>query len=117
MDTNDVMEYVRTHPAGRVKIALADVDGVLRGKYLSTEKFLAVADSGLGFCDVVFGWDNADALYDNVTYTGWHTGFPDARARIDLASFRRIPEENNTPFFLAGLTGGNQGPCPRSLLE
>jgi glutamine synthetase len=37
-----------------------DVDGVLRGKFMSKDKFLSVAkpDAGFGFCSVVFGWDS-----------------------------------------------------------
>jgi glutamine synthetase len=49
---------------------------------------------------VIFGWDIADALYDNAKVTGWHTGFPDATATIDLDSFRLIPWEPGTAFFL-----------------
>jgi glutamine synthetase len=71
MSNQAVFEYVRNHPSGRVKIAVADIDGVLRGKYISSEKFLSVAQSNLGFCDVIFGWDMADVAYDNGTYTAW----------------------------------------------
>ena len=74
MSHQAVFEYVQNHPSGRVKIAVADIDGVLRGKYISSEKFLSVAQSHLGFCDVIFGWDMADVAYDNGTYTGWHSG-------------------------------------------
>ena len=63
-----------------VKVGFTDIDGVLRGKYLSREKFLSVLPKNFGFCDVVVGWDSNDQLYDNVTYTGWHTAYPDAMA-------------------------------------
>jgi len=59
-----------------VKIAYSDIDGILRGKYISTEKLLSGIDSGTAFCDVIFGWDSNDLAYDNGTYTGWHTGYP-----------------------------------------
>jgi glutamine synthetase len=85
---------------GQVKLGGFDIDGVLRGKYISLEKFFSAADSGLGFCDVIFGWDSSDALYDNVTLTGWQTGYPDALARIDLSTFAVLPWEENTAFFL-----------------
>ena len=39
-----------------VKVALTDVDGILRGKYMHVDKFLKTAESGFGFCDVIFGW-------------------------------------------------------------
>jgi glutamine synthetase len=75
---NDIIEYVKTHPAGKVKLAFTDMDGVLRGKYISTEKFLSAYEGATGFCDVIFGWDAADTAYDNSRFTGWHTGYPDS---------------------------------------
>ena len=30
---------------------------MLRGKYMSTPKFLSSLEKGFGFCDVVLGWD------------------------------------------------------------
>ncbi len=104
----------------RVKLALTDLDGVLRGKYISVEKFWSAVDSGLGFCDVVFGWDSADALYDNVTYTGWHTGYPDTPCQIDLNTFRLIPWEPGSAFFLLDLTDRQGAPLalsPRQVLK
>lgn len=36
-----------------------DIDGVLRGKIMSKDKFLSAAKSdGFGFCSVIFGWDS-----------------------------------------------------------
>lgn len=104
----------------KVKLAITDIDGVLRGKIISSEKFLSVAEKGFGFCDVVFGWDAADLAYDNAAVTGWHTGYPDATAVIDLDTMRRIPWENDTHFFLADFSSPNgqaQPVCPRSLLK
>ena len=57
MDDEEILEYVKNHPSGKVKIAITDIDGILRGKYISVEKFLSVAESDTGFCDVIFGWD------------------------------------------------------------
>lgn len=120
MTTKEIMQYVKDHPSGKVKIAVTDLDGILRGKYISTEKFLSAADTTLGFCNVVFGWDAGDATYDNVQYTGWHTGYPDAPVQIDLSTFRKIPWENGVPFFLAELAEQKRNPaypCPRQLLK
>ncbi len=100
MDNKEIIQYVKNHSSGKVKIAITDIDGILRGKYISQEKFLSVIESDTSFCDVVFGWDAADTAYDNVQYTGWHSGYPDAPARIDLSTFRKIPWENDVPFFL-----------------
>ena len=103
-----------------VKLGAVDIDGVLRGKYVSLEKFTSAAASGLGFCDVIFGWDIADVLLDNVKYTGWHTGYPDAHATIDLATLRYIPWEPGTAFFLMDLQdkeGNPLGISPRQVLR
>jgi glutamine synthetase len=104
----------------KVKLAVTDIDGILRGKMVSLEKFLSIAEKGFGFCDVIFGWDAADAAYDNTSFTGWHTGYPDATALIDMGTFRNVPWENDLPFVLAdfGDANGNAHPtCPRTLLK
>ncbi|TKK69416.1 glutamine synthetase [Ilyomonas limi] len=120
MTKNEIIQYVKDHPSQRVKIAFTDIDGILRGKYISTEKFLSVIESGMGFCDVIFGWDAGDVAYDNAQYTGWHTGYPDAPARIDITTFRKIPWEADLPFFLGELIDKDGNPCyvcPRQLLK
>jgi len=119
MDTKEILQYVKNHAAGKVKLAITDIDGVLRGKYISSEKFFSLTDSETSFCDVIFGWDAADLAYDNSSYTGWHTGYPDAAAQLDLTSFRKIPWENDLPFFLGELVPNILQPvvCPRSLLK
>jgi len=48
-------EEFRTHGIRKVKLGGFDVDGVLRGKYVSLDKFWSVAEGGLGFCDVILG--------------------------------------------------------------
>ncbi|GGG78144.1 glutamine synthetase [Parapedobacter pyrenivorans] len=120
MTTQQVIDYVRSHPSAKVKLAAADIDGVLRGKYISLEKFNGVVNGYLGFCDVVFGWDTNDLGYDNIAFTGWHTGYPDLPLRLDLATFRKIPWEGDVPFFLGEFvdTAGSPAPiCPRQLLR
>jgi len=98
----------------KVKIGGFDVDGVLRGKYVSLEKFFSAAQGGLGFCDVIFGWDSADQLYDNGEFTGWHTGYPDALATIDLSTVRFIPWEPGTAAFLLDFVDRDGRPLPIS---
>src|SRR5688572_22872715 len=116
----ELLQKLTTDNTEKVKLAVTDIDGVLRGKVISFEKFVSVAEKGFGFCDVVFGWDAADVAYDNAAVTGWHTGYPDAIATIDLQTFRQIPWENDLPFFLADFSGekSNLTPvCPRTLLK
>jgi len=117
---NAIIEEIRASDAQKVKVAIADIDGVLRGKYIHKEKFLSVIDSGFGFCNVIFGWDCNDVCYDNVEYTGWHTGYPDALACIDVDTHRKIPWDEETSFFLADFVdedGSPLGVCPRQVLK
>ena len=100
-----------------VKVGLFDIDGVMRGKYLSREKFASVLKSGFGFCDVVLGWDSNDQLYDNGTYTGWHTAYPDAPVRVLPDTCRAVPFEPSTLLFLAEFAGKAEALCPRGLLR
>lgn len=115
----EVLQKLAAANTEKVKLAVTDIDGVLRGKVISFEKLVSVVEKGLGFCDVVFGWDAADVAYDNAAVTGWHTGYPDAIATIDLQTFRQIPWENDLPFFLADFSNEkNLGAvCPRTLLK
>ncbi len=96
----EIRQLLEQNGIRRVKLGAFDLDGLLRGKHVSLDKFWSAAESGMGFCDVIFGWDIADTLYDNVKFTGWHTGYPDAAVRVDLNSFRVIPWEPGTAFFL-----------------
>lgn len=119
-DPKQILSDIYNSEHQKIKLAIVDIDGILRGKVIRKDKFLAAAESGFGFCDVVFGWDSADVAYDNAKYTGWHTGYPDANARIDLSTFRNVPWDDEIPFFLADFRDAEGGPlhvCPRSLLK
>jgi glutamine synthetase len=114
MNLRQIKQSFAKHKIAKVKLGGFDVDGVLRGKYISLEKLFAAAESGFGFCDVIFGWDSSDALYDNVHITGWHTGYPDTLARIDLSTFCVLPWEPNTAFFLVDFCRQDGSPLPVS---
>lgn len=120
MTSEEIIQQLAADKAEKVKLAVTDIDGILRGKVISFEKFVSIAEKGFGFCDVVFGWDAADSAYDNAAVTGWHTGYPDAVATIDLQTFRQVPWENDLPFFLADFSNEKNGlavVCPRTLLK
>jgi len=102
------------------KIGGFDIDGVLRGKYVALDKLRSALEKGFGFCDVIFGWDMADVLYDNAKVTGWHTGYPDTHAVLDVSTLRRIPWEPGVAALLCDFrdkSGGAHPGCPRSLLK
>ena len=99
------------------KIGVFDIDGVLRGKYLGADKLGSALAKGMGFCDVVLGWDLHDQLYDNVSFTGWHTAYPDAEVRLLPETMRLIPFEDGLPFVLGEFAGPAEVICPRALLR
>ncbi len=115
----EIVERVEKAGAAKVKVAVTDIDGVLRGKYIHKDKFLSGLDGGLGFCNVVFGWDSADVVYDNARYTGWHTGYPDAEVRLDTSTYREVPWDDKVPFLLGDFWAGGAPLeiCPRQLLK
>ncbi len=120
-DASDLIAQYQSEGIKRIKFAVCDIDGVLRGKYISLEKFAAIAAGTSGFCDCVLGWDVDDQLYDNGTFTGWHTAYPDALVRLDLSTERRLQDEGNMPFFLGDFVTQDQQKfhpiCPRSRLK
>ena len=116
-DVTQARRLVEQDKHSHVKVGVFDIDGVMRGKYMSKAKFLSALETGFGFCDVVLGWDVKDQLYDNAKYTGWHTGYPDALVRILPASCRTLPFEDNTLFFLGEFANAAESICPRALLR
>jgi len=113
----DAALYVKSRDLPFVKVGLTDTDGVMRGKYMSRDKFESALEKGFGFCDVVLGWDSNDQLYDNTKLTGWHTAYPDAPVRILPETMRLIPFEDDLPFFLAEFDGYAEPACPRGILR
>ncbi len=120
MDRNEIISKLKESASSHVKVAVTDIDGVLRGKLMHREKFISALESEFGFCSVVFGWDTNDQVYDNVAITGWHTGYGDFPARIDESTFRITPWQEDIPFFLADFDSSlsdGEYVCPRALLK
>ena len=113
----DARAIVEQRGLTHIKVGLFDNDGVMRGKYMSREKFFSSLDKGFAFCDVVLGWDVKDQLYDNVSYTGWHTGYPDAPVRILPETCREIPFEDGMLLFIAEFADAAEEVCPRAALR
>jgi glutamine synthetase len=104
----------------KVKVAGVDADGVLRGKIMIKSKFLSSVESGFGFSSAVFGWDMHDMLYQGGVDCAAKNGtYADFTAFPDLSSFRRLPWENDVPFFLLNFysEGKPVAACPRGLLK
>jgi glutamine synthetase len=117
---DEIVDRLEAQGIKQAKIGGFDVDGILRGKYVSLEKLRSALDKGFGFCDVIFGWDVGDAVYDNGVVTGPHTGYPDIQARLDPLTLRSIPWEPGVAAMLCDFKdekGRDHPACPRSLLR
>jgi len=117
---DQLVQKLQSQGIDRAKIGGFDLDGVLRGKYVSLEKLRSALKNGFGFCDVIFGWDVADALYDKARLTGWHTGYPDVHAVLDKETLRLLPWEPGVAAMLCDFRDDRGRPhaaCPRSLLK
>lgn len=115
-----LVEQLRAREIKHAKVGAFDIDGLLRGKYISLDKLRSALGGGFGFCDVIFGWDIVDALYDKASVTGWHRGFPDVQAVLDPETVRDVPWEPGVALILADLRADDGSPhpaCPRSLLK
>lgn len=113
----DAKAIVEERGLDYVKVGIFDIDGVMRGKYLHKSKFFGILEKGFGFCDVVLGWDVDDQLYDKESYTGWKTGYPDAKVQVVIDSCRELPMEDNMLLFLLEFGDRAEKVCPRGTLK
>ena len=114
------LQSLRDEGVSRVELGLTDIDGVMRGKYVSLDKFGSLLGDGGGFCDCVFGWDVADQLYDNARFTGWHTGFPDAQFKLIADTLRWVPGRGHAVLprrIRRPPTAADHPLCPRTRLR
>mmetsp|Transcript_27875 Transcript_27875/g.42924 ORF Transcript_27875/g.42924 Transcript_27875/m.42924 type:complete len:480 (+) Transcript_27875:26-1465(+) len=113
-----IFDDIKAQGFNKVKLAAVDMDGILRGKYVSLEKFRSCLDSNLSFCGVIHGWDLNDKLYTDSKVSGTHNGYPDIIATVDTNSHRSLPWEEKLPFFLVDFeTDDTVNVCPRKLLK
>jgi len=113
-----ILDAVHETGAPKVKVAVCDIEGVLRGKYLHVDRLPAATEAGIGFN--VFGSDIADRPWDDDFVSGRKLGFPDATVRLDLSTYRQVPWDDHVPFFLGEFTRDDGSPhplCPRQVLK
>ena len=113
----DAKAIIEERNLTHIKVGIFDSDGIMRGKYMSKQKFYSALQDGFAFCDVIMGWDSNDELYDNASFTGWHTGYPDAPVRIIPSSCRSLPLEENMLLFIAEFADKAEAICPRGTLQ
>lgn len=116
-DADQVKNYLLQQDIAYVKMALVDLNGTLRGKTVSQQKFLSLLENGGSFYDGILAGDLQDALHDNSQFTGTHTGYPDAEFEVVTASGRQIPWELDSLFFLCDFKNAAASIAPRNILQ
>lgn len=112
-----LVQIIKQRGIKYLKVGFYDLDGVMAGKYMAAEKFISALESNFAFCDVVFGWDVNDVLFDNISLSGWATGYADAEVQLLPEQWRELPLEGNT-LLVPGQVVGRMAPlCPRQLLN
>ena len=116
---DDLRALIEERDVEYVVVALPDMQGLLRGKYLSRRKLLGALEDGLGVPPVIFAMEPTDMLYEVVGLSDASTGFPDAPAYVIPETLREIPWEPTHRNLFVMLSHGKDGLafCPRSICQ
>jgi glutamine synthetase len=107
-----------------VGVAGGDFNGILRGKYMPTTKFLAEAASPMALGDMVFVLDPSEGVVVDGPEEGWwpvsDRGFKEMRCLPIPESFRLVPWRDRTALILADYEFNDGKPvdaAPRRVLQ
>ncbi|MEJ2429036.1 MAG: glutamine synthetase family protein [Deltaproteobacteria bacterium] len=117
---NDVIALIEEHDIRTVQIGYADIQGVMRGKYIPARFFVESIDKGVAFCVVALGWDIQCMIVNGLDFSSWANGFPDMLAKPDLSTFHILPWREKTAFVICNLVTEHGDPfvySPRYILE
>ncbi len=97
-----------------IEVSWSDQFGHPLGKRIPVNRFPAVRDRGVTFCDGALAWNTVGEVQDGVTFTNWSTGYPDALAVPDLSTLRTLPWRPGVGHVLADVTDHHGRPLPVS---
>lgn len=89
----DLRRIIEKRGAKNVTIALTDTNGLLRGKYVSRNKFLSALDSGWTMPPLVLATHFDDVIYNAPIIADGSDGYADTPTRILPETCREIPWE------------------------
>ncbi|RJQ87863.1 glutamine synthetase family protein [Amycolatopsis panacis] len=119
-DQKWLRDFVAKNRIHTFKIGTVDLDGLWRGKRISSDYFVdSVAGNGTFICNILFGWDMQDEPIPDLAYTGWRTGYPDINLRPDLSTLKVVPWEPGTASVICDIHERDGSPmelAPRTLL-
>ena len=116
---------VRKSGSGKVKVACADIDGILRGKYLHIDKFLGAAEPVSGWRlrllrrGLRLGFERRH-LRQRPPPPAGSTASPTRWPGSTSIPARSVPWDGGVPFFLGEFVNADHTPspiCPRQTLK
>ncbi len=113
---DDARAIIEEHNPDMVTIGMVDMQGLLRGKYISREKILSALDGGYGMPLLIHALDPHDVMLDSSIADG-SDGYADYDARILPETCRELPWEpgHRNLFFLSEFAGQAESVCPRAI--
>ncbi|MFB4297206.1 glutamine synthetase family protein [Actinomadura sp. NTSP31] len=125
MTTSLTLDELRGEAAeGRIDtviVAIADMQGRLQGKRLSSRFFLEeVAGHGSEGCNYLLAVDVDMNTVDGYAMSSWERGYGDFVMRPDLGTLRRIPWQEGAALVHADIVwedGSDVAPSPRQILR
>jgi len=114
---DDVRQILEERNAQHVTIAITDMQGLLRGKYVSRKKLLSILENGWGVPPLIMALDPDDVIMDAPGIADGSDGFADGFARLLPATCREIPWEapQRNLLFLAEYSDQTEAICPRGV--
>jgi glutamine synthetase len=114
---DDVRRILEERDAEHVTIAMTDMQGLLRGKYVSRNKLLSVLDNDWGLAPVTLALDPDDVIMEAPGIADGSDGFADGTGRLLPATCREIPWEapQRNLLFLAEYSDKTEAICPRAV--
>ena len=115
----DMKDLLSKHEIKKIKIAYTDINGILRGQYISIKKFFSIIEKGLNISSNIFNLDYTNERYPKQVNLEFQNFFTNEHVNIDLSSSRVLPLEKNTMLFLCDFEKNKncENLCPRSVLK
>ncbi|MFE3059437.1 glutamine synthetase family protein [Nocardia sp. NPDC059239] len=88
-DHNTLVSWIEENSIRSVRVQTVNLDGVLIGKHLSPQKFLAGARSGWGFSDIALAVDLGNSAQLGFEFGEWRGEMRDVLLRPDLNTLSR----------------------------
>ena len=113
----DMRRIVEERGAENVTIALSDMHGLLRGKYISRDKLFSVLENGWGMPPLVLALDFEDVIMAAPVISDGSDGYADTMTRALPETCREIPWESprRNLLLLAEYAGETEAICPRGI--